>query len=51
MPVRLHVDQSGGAKCDAAVMDAVSQYRFEPATQNDHPVAYKEYVEVDFGAF
>jgi protein TonB len=47
-PTDVRVTQSVGYGLDQMATDAVSQWRFEPATKNGKPVALKATVELNF---
>jgi len=46
VPERLTIAKSAGAEMDQKTLDAVSQYRFKPATLNNRPVEAEVTVEV-----
>lgn len=48
LPTDLHVVKSVGAGLDEKALDAVSKYRFKPATKDGNPVPAKLTVEVSF---
>jgi TonB family protein len=48
LPTDLHVVKSVGAGLDEEALDAVSKYRFKPATKDGNPVPAKLTVEVSF---
>jgi protein TonB len=47
-PVDIHIIKSGGSYFDKIALTTVSQYRFQPATQNGKPVPVKLNVQVNF---
>ena len=47
-PQNLRVEKSGGEKFDQAALEAVRQYRFQPATREGAPVAVEVNVVVFF---
>jgi protein TonB len=47
-PRNLRVQRSLGMGLDEKALEAVSQWRFQPATLNGHPVAVEINVEVSF---
>jgi TonB family protein len=47
-PTEIHIVRSGGDDFDKSAFDAVSQYRFKPATENGQPVPVKINVDVNF---
>jgi protein TonB len=50
-PEQLKVVRSLGPDFDQSALDAVKQYRFEPAMFNGQPVAVSVKVEVNFKRF
>ena len=48
LPVNVSVKRSGGEAFDKEAMEAVRQYRFEPATRDGKPVAVELNVAVNF---
>ena len=51
VPIDIHVVRSCNATFDKSAMDAVSQYRFEPATLHGKPVPVAINIEVQFKIF
>jgi protein TonB len=47
-PRDLHVIESAGKELDNSAIEAVKQWRFEPARRNDKPVAVRITVEIRF---
>jgi TonB family protein len=48
MPVNVHVDRSVDKDIDQSAMDAVKEWRFDPARKEGKPVAVKVTVEIRF---
>jgi len=48
VPIELHVLKSLDPGLDQRALDAVSQWRFRPATQDGEPVAFQATIEVNF---
>jgi TonB family protein len=48
LPQNFHVTKSAGDKLDASALDAVRQYRFDPATHEGKPVAVQLCAQVNF---
>jgi TonB family protein len=48
MPQKVHVTRSAGKDFDTNAMQAVQQYRFNPALRHGHPVAVWITIEVNF---
>jgi TonB family protein len=48
MPQKVHVTRSAGKDFDTNAMQAVQQYRFNPALRRGHPVAVWITIEVNF---
>ena len=51
LPQNFAVTKSAGDKLDKSALDAVRQYRFNPATQGGKPVAVRLCVQVNFKIF
>jgi len=50
-PMRVRVLRGIGMGLDEKAVEAVSHYKFKPATENGHPVAVEMQVEVNFQIF
>ena len=50
-PSHLEVDRPTGMGLDERALAAVNSYRFQPATQNGHPVPVEIFVDVKFNIF
>jgi TonB family protein len=48
LPVRVHVVRSVDKDIDQSAIDAVTQWRFEPARKGDKPVAVRLTIEIRF---
>jgi TonB family protein len=48
LPSDIRIVRSGGDNFDKSAVDAVSHYRFKPATENGQPVAVKINIDVNF---
>lgn len=48
MPQNVHVITSGGDGFDQAAIDAVQQYRFQPATVDGKPIRIQMKIKVNF---
>jgi protein TonB len=51
VPTHIHVQNGLGYGLDEKAVQAVSQYRFEPATEDGKPVESEVTVEVNFRIF
>lgn len=51
IPIDIHIVKSGGAAFDKSALNAVKQYRFQPATLHNNPVPVTINIEVNFQIF